>query len=97
MIQSFADDRLRDVYLSRNTKLATKIPRALWKRLRLKLDALHLAASIEDLRVPPSNHLEKLKGDLEGLLSIRVNEQFRIVFRFENGHASEVRLTDYHA
>jgi proteic killer suppression protein len=96
MIRNFSDERLQDVYLGRSTKSAAKIPKALWKRIRVKLDAMQAAEKLDDLRVPPSNHLEKLKGDLEGLYSIRVNEQFRIVFGFEGGYAIDVQFMDYH-
>jgi proteic killer suppression protein len=63
---------------------------------RRKLDLIGAAADLRDLKVPPGNRLEKLSGDLVGRFSIRVNDQFRIVFRFEGGHAREVQLTDYH-
>ncbi len=65
-------------------------------RAKRKLVAIHVAGRLEDLRVPPSNHLEKLRGDLEGLYSIRVNSQWRIVFRWDNGDAYDVRVVDYH-
>lgn len=57
---------------------------------------LNAAAHINDLRVPPSNHLEKLSGDLAGFWSIRVNQQWRLVFRWTTQEATEVRLVDYH-
>ena len=57
---------------------------------------LNATADINDLRAPPSNHLEKLGGDLAGLWSIRVNDQWRIVFQWNEGSAFDVRLTDYH-
>ena len=57
---------------------------------------LNASINLEDLRVPPSNHLEKLRGNLAGLYSVRINDQYRLVFRFMNGHASDVRCTDYH-
>jgi proteic killer suppression protein len=60
------------------------------------MDLLGAAAELRDLKVPPGNRLEKLAGDLVGFHSIRVNDQFRIVFRFEAGAASAVRLVDYH-
>jgi len=63
---------------------------------RRKLDLIGAAADIRDLAIPPGNRLEKLKGDLAGLYSIRVNEQFRIVFRIEARNASDVQITDYH-
>jgi len=49
-----------------------------------------------DLRIPPSNHFEPLKGDLKGFYSIRINKQFRVVFRYENGDAYDLYITDYH-
>lgn len=61
-----------------------------------KLQMLHRAAHLEDLRVPPQNRLEKLKGDRKGTWSIRINDQWRIGFRFENGNAYDVEIVDYH-
>ena len=64
--------------------------------IRRKLDAAHAATTLNDLRVPPGNRLEALRGDQAGRHSIRVNEKLRIAFRFESGHAREVRCEDYH-
>jgi len=61
-----------------------------------KLDMLDAARDLTDLKAPPSNHLEKLKGQLAGFWSIRVNQQYRVIFRFANGNADEVRILDYH-
>jgi len=61
-----------------------------------KLDMLHYAADLNDLRVPPGNRLELLRGDLAGLHSIRINDQWRVVFRWRPGGPEEVRITDYH-
>lgn len=61
-----------------------------------KLQMLHFATSLDDLRVPPRNRLEKLKGDRDGFWSIRINAQWRLCFRFEAGHAYEVEIVDYH-
>lgn len=61
-----------------------------------KLQMLHRAAQLEDLRIPPQNRLEKLKGDRRGTWSIRINDQWRICFRFENGNAYDVEVVDYH-
>ncbi len=63
---------------------------------RLQLDMLNAAADINDMRAPPSNRLEKLAGDLEGFWSIRVNDQWRIIFRWTGDSAADVRLVDYH-
>lgn len=54
------------------------------------------AKSISDLRIPPANRLEPLKGNLEGFWSIRINDQWRVIFRFDNGGAKDVKITDYH-
>ena len=62
----------------------------------MKLDVLNAAANLRDLQVPPSNRLEKLRGDLSGFYSVRVNQQYRLIFRFENGNCHDVRCTDYH-
>lgn len=61
-----------------------------------KLDMINAAFDYEDLRVPPSNHLEALKGDLEGYHSIRINQQYRLIFRFENKNIYDVYIDDYH-
>jgi len=61
-----------------------------------KLQMLHRAVRIEDLRVPPQNRLEKLKGNLKGRWSIRINDQWRVCFRFEGGNALDVEIVDYH-
>lgn len=65
-------------------------------RAKRKLVVIHVAARLEDLRVPPSKRLEKLRGDLAGLHSIRINDQWRIVFRWTNGDADDVKVVDYH-
>ena len=66
------------------------------RRAKRKLEALNAATRLDDLKVPPSNRLEKLLGDLKDFYSIRVNDQWRVIFRWHDGDAHEVRLTDYH-
>lgn len=61
-----------------------------------KLQMLHRAARIDDLRIPPQNRLEKLKGNRKGSWSIRINDQWRVCFRFEGGNALDVEIVDYH-
>lgn len=61
-----------------------------------KLQMLHRAVRIEDLRVPPQNRLEKLQGDRKGTWSIRINDQWRLCFRFEDGNAFDAEIVDYH-
>ncbi len=87
---------MKDIFHGDDSKAARKIARELWTRIQEKLDLLNAGVSLEDLRIPPSNRLEKLKGDLAGFYSVRVNDQYRVVFRFTNGIATEVRCTDYH-
>ncbi len=96
MIQTFADVATGDIFHGSNTKAARAIPSALWPVVRRKLDMVNAAAAVRDLRVPPNNRLEALKGQRVGAFSIRVNQQYRITFRFENGHAFEVRCEDDH-
>ena len=96
MIQSFADDTTADLFRDRNTKAARRIPRALWRIVQRKLKMLDVAARLDDLKSPPGNRLESLLGDKKGRHSIRVNEQYRVTFRWENGHAFEVEAEDYH-
>jgi toxin HigB-1 len=66
------------------------------RRAKRKLEALHAAARLEDLRVPRCDRLEKLKGDRKAFHSIRINDQWRIVFRWMDGHAHDVAIVDYH-
>jgi proteic killer suppression protein len=96
VIVSFADTTTADIFHGSDSKAARKLPRALWGRIQQKLDLLNACTSLEDLRVPPANRLEKLKGDLAGLHSIRVNQQYRIIFHFVAGKCEAVRCTDYH-
>ena len=96
MIRSFGDAATADVYYGRDTKAARRLPKPLWKVIRRKLDALHRARTLQDLRLPAGNRLEALKGDRAGTFSLRVNEQYRITFRFEGGHADDVACEDYH-
>jgi toxin HigB-1 len=96
VIVSFADGTTEDIYHGHDTKAARRISRNLWQRIQRKLDTLNAATTLDDLRAPPSNRLEKLRGDLQGFCSVRVNQQYRLVFRFENGNCREVRCMDYH-
>jgi proteic killer suppression protein len=96
VIQSFADATTEDLFHGANTKAARAVPKAIWPIVRRKLDLLNAAAAVQDLRVPPGNHLEPLKGDQAGRWSIRVNQQYRITFRFDGGNAFELCCEDYH-
>ncbi len=96
MITTYRDAATRDVHVGVDSKAARRFSVAVRVVARRKLDLIGAAADIRDLAIPPGNRLEKLKGNLAGLYSIRVNEQFRIIFRFGAGNASDVRITDYH-
>ena len=96
MIVSFGDKTTEDIFHGYDTKAARKIARVLWARVHVKLDLLNAGTTLEDLRVPPSNRLEKLRGDWAGFYSLRVNDQYRVVFRFASGNAIDVQCTDYH-
>jgi proteic killer suppression protein len=97
MIASFADQGTRDIYDGTDTKAARKtLPKELWAVARRKLDMLDAAHRLEDLKVPPNNKLEKLKKGLAGKYSIRINDQWRVIFAFTGGTASEVLIKDYH-
>ena len=97
MIRSFGNQGTADIWHGRNTSAARKtLPRPLWKRAQRKLDMIDAASELRDLSSPPANRLEKLKGDLEGWYSIRINEQYRVVFQWKRGHAYEVVVCDYH-
>ena len=93
MIQSFGD---KDTEALFNRKRIKKLPPDLSQRARSKLLIIHAATSENDLRVPPGNHFEKLKGDKKDLCSIRINDQWRITFKWVGGNANEVTITDYH-
>jgi len=95
VIANFADDTTADIFNGRNTKAARKVPKDLWRIAARKLSTLDYAKDLRDLATP-GNSLEKLKGMLNGKYSIRINEQFRIVFNFDRGDASNVVITDYH-
>ena len=93
MIQSFRDKATRDVFDRIYVKaISPELQRTVYRKL-LILDA---AESLEDLRVPPGNRLEKLSGDRKGQYSIRVNDQYRICFVWREENAFDVHLTDYH-
>jgi proteic killer suppression protein len=96
VIRSFADTGTEDVHYGRDTKPARRLPKGLWAVIRRKLDMLHAASSLSDQRIPPGNRLEALRGDQQGRHSIRVNDQFRITFRLQDGGAWELRYEDYH-
>lgn len=96
MIVSFGDPATESLYHGTADRRTRRFPRDILKTTVRKLDMLEAAAVLEDLKVPPGNRLEALKGALRGLHSIRVNDQWRIVFRWTPRGPAEVRLLDYH-
>ncbi len=97
MIQSFADQTTADLFAERSTRAARRIPRAIWPVAQRKLKWLDVAQRLSDLASPPGNRLEALKGGKRGRHSMRVNDQYRLTFRWEGNHAYEVCCEDYHA
>ena len=96
MIRTFSDKTTRDVYDGTNSRYARKVPKELHAKAQRLLDQLNAAPSLEFMRVPPGNKLEKLSGDMKYFLSLRINEQWRIIFIWKGNDAYEVRITDYH-
>lgn len=97
MIRDFVGLGTEDVFNGRNTKAArAACPRALWAVARRKLDQLDSVEQLGELRVPPGNHLEALAGSRKGQHSLRINEQYRICFRWSDDGPANVEITDYH-
>ena len=93
MILSFSDSQTALVF---NGYYSKKFPYSMQNVARRKLMMLNSAENINDLLIPPGNRLEKLKGNYKGYYSIRINDQFRIIFKWEAKNATEVRIIDYH-
>jgi len=96
MIQTFGNALAEDLFDDRSSKATRSFPADLRRAARRKLLYLHEAADLRDLRSPPGNRLERLKGDLQGLHSIRINNQWRVVFLWSDGNAFDVQIVDYH-
>ncbi|CAN5193188.1 type II toxin-antitoxin system RelE/ParE family toxin [soil metagenome] len=93
MIKTFADRQTEELF---HTGKGKKVPADVARRALRKLEAVHVAAQLADLRVPPGNRLHALKGERAGQHAIAVNDQWRICFRFADGDAYEVEFCDYH-
>ena len=93
MIKSFACKETQKIF---NREYSKKLPTDIQDIAFRKLRMLNRSYTLDDLRVPPSNHLEKLKGDKFGFYSIRINDQWRICFQWEDGNVFEVEIVDYH-
>jgi proteic killer suppression protein len=97
VIRSFADAASEDVFEGLDSRRARRAcPPALWPVPRRRLDQLNRVRSLQDLRIPPGNRLERLRGDRAGIWSIRLNDQYRLCFTWEDGYADDVEITDYH-
>jgi len=96
MIVSFGDDATADLFHGRSTNRIRQFPHDIIRRALTKLDVLNGAHELIDLRSPPGNRLEALRGEWTGYYSVRVNEQWRIVFRWEGNNVYDVQLIDYH-
>ncbi len=93
MIRDFADKEAEKVW---NGTSSRRLPADMQAVARRKLRMLNNAATLDDLRIPPANRLEALKGDRKGQYSIRINDQWRVCFRWKDGDAHEVEIVDYH-
>jgi proteic killer suppression protein len=97
VIRTFADRGSHDIFVGLDSRAARRtLPKELWATARRKLHWIDAAGSVDVLRVPPGNRLELLKGAHAGRWSIRINDQYRMTFRFADGHAYEVSCEDYH-
>lgn len=93
MIVSFACPKTQTLF---ETGRSSGFLRAIEAQAKRKLTMLHLAVDLDDLRIPPGNRLERLRCEREGQYSIRINDQYRLCFRFEDGRAEAVEIVDYH-
>ena len=96
MIESFGNRLAEDLFYDRRSKETRSFPRELVRAARRKILYLHDAAELGDLKVPPGNRLKLLRGRWRGYHSIRINEQWRIVFKWQPGRADDVSVVDYH-
>ena len=97
MIQSFKDAGTEDIFNGKNTKDARKLlPTSLWKIATRKLDQLDSVTALQELRIPPGNKLEALTRDRAGQHSVRINDQYRICFKWSDLGPDQVEIVDYH-
>jgi proteic killer suppression protein len=95
VIESFGNRLAEDLFDDRRSKIVLRFPPELLRTARRKLLYLHDASELADLREPPGNRLESLRGDWKGFYSIRINDQWRVLFRWEGGGAHAVQIVDY--
>jgi proteic killer suppression protein len=96
VIVSFSDRATEDLFHGRKTRRVRRYPTEIQRSALIKLDLINSAIEIKDLRIPPGNRLEALKGDLIGFHSVRINSQWRIIFSWIESDAHDVRIVDYH-
>lgn len=96
MIESFGNRLAEDLFYDKASREVRRFAPELRRAARRKLLYLHDAGELNDLRLPPGNRLEALKGTLAGYHSIRINDQWRVVFRWKSGNAEDVQVIDYH-
>lgn len=93
MIKSFKDKEAERIWLRERSR---KLPPGIQERALMKLQQVHAAGDLRDLSIPVSNQLEPLKGDRKGQYSVRINKQWRVRFKWTDGHAWDVEIADYH-
>jgi proteic killer suppression protein len=96
LIISFGNQATADLFNGIKSRESRKLPSEITKTALKKLDILNAAEQLDELKVPPGNRLEALKGNLKGYYSIRINNQWRIIFQWDNGKVSQVQIIDYH-
>lgn len=96
MIVSFDDKATSDLFHGIASRKARKLPNQIHEIALYKLDVINAAQNLDDLKSPPGNRLEPLHGDLNGFYSIRINNQWRIIFRWKANAAHDVQIVDYH-
>ena len=96
MIANFGDRATEDLYHGKKSKAVRRLPTDIVSVALRKLDMINAAQVLQDLSSPPGNRLEALSGNLKGYHSIRINDHWRVVFRWSDGKAHEVRIADYH-
>ena len=96
MIRNFKSKVAQDIYDGENSRSARKIPAELREKIVRIFDQLNAVTRIDTLRIPPSNRLEKLSGNLKGYWSLRINKQWRVIFRWEDTDVLDVDIVDYH-
>jgi proteic killer suppression protein len=93
VIESFTNPEFERLFATGKSR---RLPPDILRRALMRLTQLHAAVAVDDLRMPPSNRLEALRGNRAGQWSIRINDQWRVCFRFEDGNAFDVEIADYH-